>query len=88
MMPKTEAGMDADITLPSAANPERDESYAVHIVPMEPEFNGEDFVVALCGVKATFNEDGDIRPPEFDFFFLGRDHEKATCSKCRATLNL
>lgn len=39
---------------------------------------------ALCGAACVAWDDGALVPAGFDFYTLGKGHEKATCAPCRA----
>lgn len=44
---------------------------------------------ALCGESCfALDDDGELVPPDFDFYTLGSGHEKATCKKCRREAGL
>lgn len=59
---------------------------AVHIVNGEA-YPAESLVRrALCGASCVVWDDGTTVPEGFDFYLVGKGHEKASCAACKRAL--
>jgi hypothetical protein len=79
---------DADLlTRPTVERGDGDDG-GDHII--DAEANPVDSLVwtMLCGAQCFAWDNGDIDPPEIDFYYLGSGHEKATCKRCKEVAGL